>query len=164
MKQYLFPPTIIIQHRKENKKKCSLQYLKEHTNIPFHFYPRNPLPNLKEHMLLTLDAPALTPADKNMGICLLDATWRYAEKMHKSVITSYPKIICRSLPSRCVTAYPRKQTNCSSPERGLASIEALFLAYLILAREPLFLLNGYIWKESFLSLNKHFLESYSFSL
>lgn len=164
MNQCLFPPTIIIQHRKENKKKCSLQYLRKHDNIPFHIYPNTSLPNLNEYMLLTLDAPVLTSADRNMGICLLDATWKYAEKMHKCVITSYPNIPRRSLPRDCATAYPRKQTNCAYPEAGLASIEALFLAYLILHREPFFLLDGYIWKESFLSLNQNFIESYLFSL
>lgn len=164
MKPCIFPPTVIIQHRKENKKKCSLQYLKEHSNFPFYMYPNGSLPNLNEHVLLTLDGPILTPVDRNMGLCLLDATWRYAEKMHKYVIASYPNIPCRSLPNGCVTAYPRKQTNCSNPGCGLASIEALFLAYLILDREPLSLLNGYIWKQPFLSLNRHFLESYSFSL
>lgn len=164
MKPSFFPSTIIIQHRKENKKKCSLQPLKSHANILFYLYPNNSLPNLQEHMLLTLDAPVLTLADKNRGICLLDATWRYAEKMHKFVLTKYPNIPRRSLPAGCMTAYPRKQTNCSHPEAGLASIEALFLAYLILHKEPFFLLEDYIWKKSFLSLNRNFIESYSFSL
>ena len=164
MKSHIFPPTVIIQHRKENKKKCSLQYLKEHADFPFYMYPNGTLPPLQKHVLLTLDGPVLTSDDRDMGICLIDATWRYAEKMHKYVVASYPNIPCRSLPSECVTAYPRKQTNCSNPKCGLASIEALFLAYLILDRDPLFLLDGYIWKESFLSLNRHFLQSYSFSL
>lgn len=164
MKQCLFPPTIIVQHRKENKKKCSLQYLKEHSNIPFHIYPNTPLPNLNKHILLTLDAPVLTFADRNKGICLLDATWRYAEKIHNFVVTNYPNITRRSLPRSCKTAYPRKQTSCTHPESGLASLEALFLAYLILQRDSLFLLDGYIWKESFLSLNRDFIEPYLFSL
>lgn len=158
------PPTIIIRHKKENKKKCSLQYLKEHTNIPFYIYPKDFLPDLKNHLLLTLDGPVLTSADKNMGICLLDATWKYAAKMQKHVLINYPAITFRSLPSECMTAYPRKQTNCSNPKCGLASIEALFLAYTILDRDPLFLLDGYIWKHSFLSLNQKFLKPYSFSL
>lgn len=164
MKSPLPPPTVIIRHKKENKKKCSLQYLKEHTNIPFYTYPKDFLPDLKNHILLTLDGPVLTSSDKNMGICLLDATWKYADKMQKYVLANYPEIPFRSLPRECVTAYPRKQTNCSNPKCGLASIEALFLSYLILDRDPFFLLDGYIWKQSFLSLNQKFLEPYLFSL
>lgn len=164
MKSLLVPSTVIIRHKKENKKKCSLQYLKEHTNIPFYVYPKDFLPDLKNHILLTLDGPVLTSADKAMGICLLDATWKHAQKMQKHVLANYPEIPFRSLPSECMTAYPRKQTNCSNPKCGLASIEALFLAYLILDRDPLFLLDGYLWKQSFLSLNQKFLEPYSFSL
>ena len=139
----LFPPTIILRHRKENLKKCSLRGLENRKDIHFYSYPwKVPKPDLKEYIVLALDAPVLTKADSEKGIFLLDGTWRYAEKMLQSLEGSFEK---RSLPNVC-TAYPRRQED----ERGLASIEALYLAYLILGRNPEGLLDHYHWKEAFL--------------
>jgi pre-rRNA-processing protein TSR3 len=59
--------------------------------------------------------------------------------------------IYRSLPSHYKTAYPRRQLDCPDPERGLASIEALYAAYSILGRSTDGLLDRYHWKEEFLS-------------
>jgi len=65
----------------------------------------------------------------------------------------------RSIPKGFRTSYPRKQTNCSDPERGLASVEALFIAYHILGYETGGLLDHYYWKEEFLRLNAPLLKN-----
>ena len=59
----------------------------------------------------------------------------------------------RSLPGHFVTAYPRKQEDCPDPERGLASVEALYIAHQILGHDTEGLLEHYHWKEKFLEKN-----------
>jgi pre-rRNA-processing protein TSR3 len=142
-----FPPTIILRHRRENLQKCSLRGLESRPDMIFLTYPIAALPDLAHYCVLTLDAPPLTEADAHLGLFLIDGTWRYAAKMAKIVP---PNAIARSLPSHYRTAYPRQQLDCPDPERGLASVEALYLAYSILGRSTEGLLDRYHWKESFL--------------
>ena len=65
----------------------------------------------------------------------------------------------REVPPRCLhgyqTAYPRRSKRGTDPENGLASIEALFVAYYLLGRPTDELLQHYRWAEDFLRLN-HF--------
>ncbi len=140
-----FPDTIILRHRKENLKKCSLRGLETREDFLFFTYPKGILPDLSGHILLAVNAPPLTLDDKKSGLFLIDATWRYAEIMGRTV--SCP--VKRSIPPHYRTAYPRRQ----AVEEGLASIEALYLAYSILERDTQGLLDSYHWKEKFLELN-----------
>lgn len=142
-----FPPTIILRHKRENLKKCSLKGLEQRKDMVFLTYPTSLIPDLTGYCVLTLDAPLLSLEDAHLGLFLIDGTWRYAEKMAKSVQGPY---VCRSLPSHFRTAYPRRQLDCPDPERGLASVEALYLAYSILGRNTEGLLDNYHWKEQFL--------------
>lgn len=146
-----FPHTIVVRHRKENVKKCSLRYLEERQDFIFYSYPlKDPLV-LKNHFVLTLEAPPLSKKDLHLGIFLLDATWRYAAQMGKKLL-SHPSI-CRSIPPEFRTAYPRYQTDCPNPMQGLASVEALYIAYSILERDTTGILQHYYWKEKFLEIN-----------
>lgn len=106
-----------------------------------------PLPNLSSYVILTLDGPALTQEDSEFGLFLIDGTWRYAQKMLKVLPAGFR---ARSLPQIAPTAYPRCQEDCPDPSRGLASVEALYLAYQILQRDPTGLLDHYYWRDSFL--------------
>lgn len=143
-----FPPTLILRHRKENLKKCSLKGLEGRSDLRFFTYPwQEPKPSLEGYVVLALDAPLLTKEDRDKGIFLIDGTWRYAKKMFESLEAPFET---RSLPP-LKTAYPRRQEDCVDPSRGLASVEALFLAYHILGRETSSLLDHYHWKDSFLS-------------
>lgn len=146
-----FPPTIILRHKRENLKKCSLRGLEDRSDILFLRYPIDTLPDLTHYCVLSLDAPPLTIEDRHLGLFLIDGTWRHAQTMSRLVPPSVPK---RSLPSHFRTAYPRRQDDCSDPDRGLASVEALYLAYQILGRSTEGLLTNYYWKESFISTNK----------
>ena len=147
-----FPKTIIIRHRKENLKKCSLRGLEGREDLLFLTYPGCSLPDLSHYVMLSVDAPPLSAADARSGLLLLDATWRYAEKMLRHVL-SEAVVVERSLPAGWVTAYPRRQDDCPDPGRGLASVEALYAAYSTLGRDPRGLLDGYYWKEAFLAAN-----------
>lgn len=155
MENYL--STIVLRHRKENLKKCSLRNLEQRKDFIFYRYPLLELPSLNEYVMLTLDAPILSERDQDKGLLIIDGTWRYAEKMCRFVEQKEPKIIKRSLPQYFKTAYPRSQEDCSDPQRGLASLEAVFIAYWILKRETKGLLDHYHWKELFLAANSsHF--------
>jgi len=154
-----FPPTFILRHRKENLKKCSLRGLEKRQDFVFIDYPIEPLPPLKDYILLTIDAPPLEPQQTHHGLLLLDGTWRYAEAMEKWVLQQKLPLIHRSIPSEFRTAYPRCQTACAFPDQGLASIEALYVAYMIMNRDVSELLENYYWKNEFLIRNQSILDS-----
>lgn len=149
--------TLILRHRKENLKKCSLRGLEGRPDLSFLRYPFKELPALDNYVMLVMDgAPLLSKNDADKGLFLLDSTWRYLPKMIASVekITVPEK---RVLPGSFLTAYPRTQEDCEDPERGLSTLEALFISYKILGRSTEGLLDHYYWKDKFLSLN-NFLE------
>ncbi len=59
------------------------------------------------------------------------------------------KTVKRSIPSHFRTAYPRRQEDCPDPERGLASVEAIFLQYYLLEGDTTGLQLKYHWVTSF---------------
>lgn len=143
------PPTVILRHRRENLKKCSLHGLEGRSDLIFYTYPVDLLPDLSHYLLLKVDAPPLEEKDRNRGIFLIDGTWRLAEIMEKQLPW---KMEARSLPLGFETAYPRKP----NPEGGLASVEALYIAHRFLGRSYETLLDHYYWKEYFLSHERNF--------
>jgi len=144
-----FPPTVVLRHRRENLKKCSLRGLESRSDFQFYTYPIQELPHLDSYILLALNAPELSAQDANYGLLILDGTWRYAEKMC-AYVTGKQEFIRRSIPQGWKTAYPRRQEDCPVPGQGLASIEAIYAAYKILGRETAGLLDVYHWREDFL--------------
>jgi pre-rRNA-processing protein TSR3 len=151
---FLFPPTIVIRHRKENLKKCSLAGLEKRDDFLFFTYPLKEEPPCAGYILLSIDAEEdLSLSDASHGLLVLDATWRLANHMKKN-IQLISRLIPRRLPKGLKTAYPRRQQDCPSPEQGLASIEALAAAYALLGRDPYDLLSHYFWKKDFLLMNQ----------
>ena len=153
-------PTRILRHKRENLKKCSLRGLEGRSDMEFFTYPTSILPDSGSYLLLSMNGQELSLKDRGLGIFLIDATWRYAQTMATQSNRHYPTII-RSLPSCFETAYPRRQPDCPDPSKGLASIEALYLAYVILGKPPTGLLDNYYWKELFLEKNKSALLSFA---
>lgn len=145
-------PTLVWRHRRENLKKCSLRGLESRPDFQFFTYPSMALPDTTNYILLTLDGTPLTPEDRTHGLILIDGTWRYASKMLQA-LDHRPNILRRSIPGSFRTAYPRCQTSCADPERGLASLEAIFVAYHVLGHDTTGLLDNYHWKQKFLELN-----------
>ena len=161
-----FPPTVIVRDGRENPKKCSIVPLRGRPDLIFLSYPANlqrPLPeefesrkpdfdfrisDLDGYVRLAPDGPELSPADAGSGLLLLDGSWRRAEAM----IRAYQHIPPRSL-TGYRTAYPRVSKRGTDPSNGLATVEALFLAYHILSRPTTGLLDHYRWAEEFLRLN-----------
>ena len=148
-----FPPTVVLRHKKENLKKCSLTGLESRLDFKFYTYPTQSVGDLTGYIVLSFDGPLLTSKDVGKGLFILDGTWRYAEKMAKS-IPSLEQMEKRSLPEGFRTAYPRRQEDCSDAKRGLSSIEAIYIAYSILGYDTTGLLDRYHWKDAFLSMNQ----------
>jgi pre-rRNA-processing protein TSR3 len=142
------PPTVIVRHPKENPKKCTVLPLRGRPDLVFLRYPVVPLPNLDGYVRLAAEGPELSPADAGCGLLLLDGSWRWAQAMNRDF---------REVPPRSLhgyrTAYPRVSKLGTDPGNGLASVEALFLAYHILGRPTEGILAHYRWAEEFLRLN-----------
>lgn len=142
--------TVILRHRRENLKKCSLTGLENHPALKFYTYPKDLLPDFSGYILLKVGAPELSIQDRDKGLFLIDGTWKFSALMERQLKF---KTIARSLPPGFETAYPRKQTECPDENAGLASVEALYLAHHILKRPTENLLDSYYWKDLFLEKN-----------
>ena len=144
-----FPPTVVIRHTKENPKKCSILPLKGRAEVVFFNFPlTTTLPDMPNYVRLAAEGPALSAEDRDRGILLLDGSWRSAGSMTREFLHVLP----RSL-AGYVTAYPRVSKLGTDPDNGLASVEALFVAYHILGRPTAGLLDHYRWAAEFLSIN-----------
>jgi pre-rRNA-processing protein TSR3 len=143
-----YPPTVIVRHPHENPRKCSVLPLRGRPDLVFLNYPvRNP-PPLDAYVRLAAEGPPLTAADAEKGLLLLDGSWRWAAAMMRAFADVPP----RSL-SGWKTAYPRASKLGTDPDNGLASVEALFLAYHVLGRPTAGLLDHYRWAAEFLREN-----------
>ena len=140
-------PVVIIRHPKERIAKCSLRHL--HDRKEFTFLKARPgfYFDATNYILLSIEGPLLSPKINTYPLLLLDSTWCLLPSLF-NCIKGKP-ILC-SLPVETKTAYPRISKISRDPQKGLASVEALFVAKRILGEEDISLLDGYYWKESFL--------------
>ena len=142
-------PTVIVRHARENPRKCTVLPLRGRADIRLVGYPVKELPDLRGYVRLAADGPDLTPADAACGLLLLDGSWRWAAAMTRDF---------QQVPPRALrgykTAYPRVSKLGTDPDNGLASVEALYLAYRILGRSTAGLLDHYRWAEEFLRVNE----------
>jgi pre-rRNA-processing protein TSR3 len=143
-----YPITIIVRHPRENPKKCSVLPLQGRADVLLLPYPPKEMPSFEGYVRLAADGPELSVADRDCGILLLDGSWRSASRMVKHFEAVPP----RSLHG-WKSAYPRVSKLGTDPDNGLASIEALYIAYHILCRPTEGLLERYHWARAFLELN-----------
>jgi pre-rRNA-processing protein TSR3 len=143
-----YSPTVIIRHPKENPRKCSVLALRDRADVVFLDYPVRRRPDLENYVRLAAEGPELSTADAGSGILLLDGSWRWAGSMMRDFADVPP----RSLHGYR-TAYPRVSKLGTDPDNGLASVEALVVAYHVLGRSTEGLLDHYHWSEDFLRLN-----------
>jgi pre-rRNA-processing protein TSR3 len=143
-----YPVTLIVRHPHENPRKCSVLPLKGRPELVFLTFPLRQRPPLDGYVRLAAEGPPLSVEDAGCGLLLLDGSWRWAGEMTR---------MFRDVPPRSLhgyqTAYPRVSKLGTDPDNGLASVEALFLAYHLLGRPREGLLEHYHWKEEFLRLN-----------
>lgn len=141
---FAYPVTYVVRHPKENPKKCSILPLKGRADMTFLSFPVKNRPDLAGYVRLAADGPALSDADRDAGILLLDGSWRWAESMTRA----FEDVPPRSL-TGYKTAYPRSSKLGTDPDNGLATVEALYVAYHILGRPTVGLLDHYRWAEEF---------------
>lgn len=138
----------VLRHPKERIAKCTLRFL--HDREDFTFLKATPKLRFDAtgYTLLAVDAPELTPADAGRPLLLLDATWRHLPAL-MACLEGEP--VRRSIPAGVRTAYPRRSKLFQDPDRGLASVEAVYVARRILGEDDPSLLDGYHWKAEFLA-------------
>jgi pre-rRNA-processing protein TSR3 len=149
----MMPPTVILVHPKERRAKCTVARLRGDPRFAFFKSPRRPV-DLSGYVRLGLDGPPLGPADAASGLLVLDGTWRWVEGMTRFVA----EVPVRSLPP-LRTAYPRVSKTFDDPTEGLATIEAVYAALVLLGRDVSGLLDGYPWATEFLAVNRPVLEA-----
>ncbi len=143
------PPTIIVVHPKEKRSKCSVEPLRGRDGFVFWKWPKRGSESFDGYVRLGLGGPELSPADANRGLLVLDATWTLAGKMEPD----FADVPVRGLPSHWKTAYPRVSKLTADPTAGLATIEAIYAAFVAMGRDTTGLLNEYRWAEAFLRVN-----------
>jgi pre-rRNA-processing protein TSR3 len=144
----VFPPTIIVVHPKEKRRKCTVEPLRGKEGFVFWKFPHLGPESLDGYVRLGFDGPQLSRADADRGLLILDGTWRLTQAMEPA----FGHVPPRSLPP-WKTAYPRLSKMFQNPEGGLATIEAVFAAHQILGRNTAGILDGYHWAADFLKLN-----------
>jgi pre-rRNA-processing protein TSR3 len=143
-----YPPTVVVRDAHENPRKCSIVPLRGRADLRFFQYPLATRPPLDGYVRLAAAGPELTAADRAGGLLILDASWRWAESMTRAFLDVPP----RSLHGYN-TAYPRVSKRGTDPDNGLATVEALYVAYHILGRPTGGLLDHYRWAAQFLEAN-----------
>jgi pre-rRNA-processing protein TSR3 len=122
--------------------------LRGRPDLVFLNYPVRQRPALGGYVRLSAEGPPLTAADAAAGVLLLDGSWRWAASMTRDFLDVPP----RSLHGYR-TAYPRASKQGTDPDNGLASVEALYVAYHLLDRPTAGLLDHYRWADEFLRAN-----------
>ena len=153
---------LVIQDHKENRRKCSLTPLEGRADVTF-LRLSSPAwePGKVEAgsgILLGVEAPPLRPEDADLledgAIVLLDSTWARLPKLARRIqVPAGARLEARSIPPGVVSVYPRVSKVHEDPPGGLASVEALFAATVILGEPRLDLLTGYRWAREFLARN-----------
>lgn len=146
----MVPGVLIIVRRGEDPAKCTVRPLRGMPGLDFLPYPLRQKPDLSRHLLLAPDAAPLTAADAGRPLLLLDASWRHAARMRRTV----EPVEARSIPAGWQTAYPRRSKIHADPGTGLATVEALFAALCVLGFRDDALLRFYPWRAAFLELNR----------
>jgi pre-rRNA-processing protein TSR3 len=150
------PPTIVVVHPRENRRKCSVEPLRARSEFRFWTFPvRGPEPTAG-YVRLGIGGPLLSAADRGRGLLVLDGTWRWAARM-EPFFAEFP---VRSLPP-WQTAYPRRSKREDDPPAGLATIEAIYAAFIALRRDPAGLLDHYRWAAPFLEVNRQLVSALS---
>jgi len=139
-------PITVIRHPKERRSKCSLRPLEARAEMSFHRARAGWCFDVSGFTVLALGAPELSPADAGRPLLLLDSTWRLLPQLEACL---RGEAIRRTLPA-VPTAYPRVSKLTEDPSRGLASVEALYLAKLMLGERDDSLLDDYYWAGAFM--------------
>ena len=140
---------LIVHDPREPAKKCSLTPLRGMAGVRFVPVCGGQRVDAGKRIWLHPDGEELGPADRGIGLLLIDCTWRRVPKLSKCIDG---ELLRRRLP-KLVTAYPRRSKLVPDPEHGLASVEALYAAIALLEVPRPELLAHYRWAPEFLAAN-----------
>ena len=140
---------LIVHDVREPAKKCSVTPLRGMKGLRFEPVHGGKRVDAGRRIWLHPDGEELGPADRGLGLLLIDCTWRRVATLAKHIDG---ELLPRRLPA-LVTAYPRRSKLAPDPQGGLASVEALYAAIAILDRPRPELLVGYHWAAEFLAAN-----------
>jgi len=143
---------LILRDPRESKAKCSLTPLRGLSDVRFVDYHHERRLAAGERILLHPEGELFSEADRGLDLLLIDCSWRRVDKLLATVDGT---LHARRLPE-LVTAYPRKSKVFEDPACGLASVEALYAACLLMGEERAEFLEEYRWKEEFLRQNADF--------
>jgi len=140
---------LIVHDPREPANKCSLTPLRGMEGVRFVPVRAGQRVDAGRRIWLHPDGDELGPADRGIGLLLVDCTWRRLSKLSSCIDGELRR---RRLP-KLVTAYPRRSKLTPDPENGLASIEALYAATALLDGPRPELLASYHWAAAFLAAN-----------
>ena len=140
---------LILRDPRESTKKCSLTPLRGAPGVRFLEYQRERRYAVGRRILLSPEGELLGPADAGGDLLLLDCAWRRVPQLLAAVDG---ELSARRLPP-LVSAYPRTSRIFVDPAQGLASVEALYAASVLLGDPHPEWLAGYRWAAEFLAAN-----------
>lgn len=140
---------LILRDPHESPQKCSLIPLRGTPGLDFHTYDSRRRLDATGRILLHPEGSDFTSADRGLPLLVVDSSWRRLPKLLACVDGVVER---RRLPA-LVTAYPRKSKTFADPAQGLASVEALYAALVLLGETHPELLAHYRWRDDFLRLN-----------
>ena len=140
---------LIYRDPRESSAKCSLTPLRGKSGVRFVAHSIERRFDVGVRTLLHPDGEPLTRADAGRGLLVVDCSWRRVPQLLSRLDG---ELHPRRLPP-LTTAYPRVSRQFADPERGLASIEALYAALAILGDARPELLAEYRWADQFLAAN-----------
>jgi len=140
---------LILRDARESAKKCSLTPLRGMPGVRFVNYDQDRRVDARGRILLHPDGEEIGPQDRGKPLLVIDCAWRRVGEL-LATVEGDPSP--RRLPP-FATAYPRRSRTFADPERGLASIEALYAALALLGEPCPELLRGYRWATEFLTAN-----------
>ena len=132
-------PISIIRHPKERRSKCSLTPLEGREDISYYKARDAWSFDVTGFTVLALGAQELSADDAGRPLLLLDSTWRLLPQLEACL---RGEGVRRTLPA-VATAYPRVSKIAEDPHGGLASVEALYFAKLLLGERDDSLLSAY---------------------
>lgn len=140
---------LILRDPRESAAKCSLTPLRGLPGVTFVSYHPARRVEAGGRILLDPEGEELGDGDRGRDLFLIDCSWRRVPKLAATVDGT---VLRRRLPA-LATAYPRRSRTFEDPARGLASVEALYAATVLLGEPRPELLDGYRWREVFLAAN-----------
>jgi ribosome biogenesis protein Tsr3 len=153
----------VVQDHKENRRKCTAERLRGAPGVELVRLSAcgwgGPPVEVPAGLVLEVGAPLLEREDRRFlepqgCVVVLDATWARIPALRRRLgVGGAPALVARSLPADFATAYPRASKVHEDPKSGLATVEAMFAASVVLGEARPDFLDGYRWREEFLRIN-----------